>query len=193
MNGHEYSNVRTRMNNFFDNEISMYVLPDIDRLTHEIRPDDQGLRGCTIPLTMMLFGIIDLFGFLMRPDEGANKTNTSRNFQYLLSDSGYFPEIYRDNWRRIVTLFRHGVMHQFFSKASGISKAGLDQSLIYERDNIPILNVDILSRDFVAAIEQIRADIFNGIDPNLILRMNNRLNLLARDDYRDLNNLTQAD
>lgn len=186
MNIHQQSNAQQRMRNFFDNEICTFVLPDIDRLTNEIRPNKQGLRGCTIPLAMMLFSLIDLFGFLMRPDQNANKRNTRRNFEHLLSGSGYFSETYMENWYMILSLFRHGIMHQFFPKASGIAKAGANTPLIFERENIPILNVDALSTDLVQAINQIRTDMIRGNDSNLILRMNNRLDELAEDDYDEL-------
>lgn len=45
MNGNQQSDAKQRMENFFNNEISIYVLPDIDRLTNEIRPNGNGLRG----------------------------------------------------------------------------------------------------------------------------------------------------
>jgi hypothetical protein len=187
----EYSSAKERLQNFFDAEISMYVLPDIDRLTNEIRPDNRGLRGCTIPLAMLLFAVIDLFGFLMRPDERANKRKTWKNFKYLLSQkSGYFPRTYDDNWKKIMGLFRHGVMHQFFPKASGIAKAGPNRPLIYEENNIPVLNIDILSRDLVQAIDQIRRDVVDGTDQELVVRMNSRLDSLAEDDYQELEELS---
>lgn len=185
----EFLGARTRVQNLFNNEISMYVLPDIDRLTNEIRPDNRGLRGCTIPLAMMLFALIDLFGFLMRRDEGANKRNTKRNFEYLLSEGSLFPEVYAANWERILKLFRHGVMHQFFPKASGIAKAGPNRPLIFEDNRIPVLNVDILSRDMVLVIDQIERDIIQGDVRELIVRMNSRLDSLAEDDYQDLDEL----
>ena len=192
VNNHEFLNARRRMRNFFDTEISMYVLPDIDRLTNEIRPDSRGLGGCTVPLAMMLFALIDLFGFLRRSDEGANKTDTRRNFEYLLSESDYFPGIYAENWERILKLFRHGVIHQFFPKASGIAKAGENRPLIYEENNIPVLNIDILSRDLVSAISQIKRGVVQGNDQELIVRMNGRLDSLAKDDYQDLDKLGRA-
>lgn len=186
MNGQHQSNAEQRMRNFFDNEISTFILPDIDRLTNEIRPNERGLRGCAVPLAMMLFSLMDLFGFLMRPEQNANKRNTRKNFEYLLSASGYFSEVYARNLELIIVLFRHGIMHQFFPKASGIAKAGFDTPLIFTHEKKPILNVDALSVDLVEAINQIRADIFSRNSSNLILRMNNRLDELAQDDYNEL-------
>jgi hypothetical protein len=192
VDSHELQNARSRIQNFFDTEISLYVLPDIDRLTNEIRPDNRGLGGCTVPLAMMLFAVIDLFGFLMRDDERANKRNTRRNFEYLLSDSGYFPEVYAESWEQILGLFRHGVMHQFFPKASAIAKSGANRPLIYEMNNIPVLNVDVLSGDFVSAIRRIERDIVRGDDWELVVRMNARLDSLAEDDYQELDELVGA-
>ena len=80
-------------------------------------------------------------------------------------------------------------MHQFFPKASGIAKAGLNRPLIYEENNIPVLNVDILSRDLAQAIDQIRSDVVDGTDQELIVRMNSRLDSLAEDDYQELDEL----
>ena len=186
MNANQQSDARQRMENFFNNEISIYVLPDIDRLTNEIRPDGNGQRGCTVPLAMMLFSLIDVFGFLIRPDENANKKKTRRNFEYFLSQSFYFPQTYRSNWNMILTIFRHKVTHQFFPGSSGVAKAGPNEPLIFRYDGNHILNIDILSADVVSAINQIRASILSGNDSDLILRMNNRLDELAHDDYDDL-------
>jgi len=194
MENHEYLNAKKRVQNFINNEISFYVLPDVERLTHEIRPDSNGQRGCTVPLAMMLFSIIDFFGFLMRDDKNARKTETLRNFEYLISKSGYFPKVYSEgkNCEKLVKLFRHGIVHQFFPKACGISKAGIKCPLIYENSSgtkkTPILNVDILSKDLVDAISKIQEVISENKEGNkeLILRMNSRLDLLAKEDYEDL-------
>ncbi len=79
----ENSLSKQRVLGFFDNEVSMYILKDIDRLTNEIRPDkDTGLRGCTVALAMMLFAIIDLFGYLTRDDNNPRKTDTLGNFNF---------------------------------------------------------------------------------------------------------------
>lgn len=198
MENHEYLDVKRRVQNLFDNEIAFYVLPDVERLTNEIRPDSKNQRGCTVPLAMMLFSLIDFFGFLMRDDKDADKRETLKNFQYLLSKSGYFPKIYSENknCEKIVKLFRHGVIHQFFPKASGISKAGLNCPLIFEdvsgATKIPILNIDVLSNDLVDVISKIKEDINKAKENNieLIIRMNSRLDLLAKEDYEDLNRLT---
>ena len=111
---------KQRVLGLFDTEVSMYILKDIDKL-NEIRPDKEGLCGCTVPLAMMLFAVIDFFGYLTRDDSNPKKTDTLANFKYLFSEkAAFFPKIYEDNCDKIVKLFRHGLIHQFFPKASGI-------------------------------------------------------------------------
>ena len=180
----QFLNARKRMIEFFDNEISHYVLPDIERLTNEIGPNHKDPGGCTIPLALTLFSLIDLFAFLITTDQKADKRKTERNYQYFLADSGYFPKHYTDNWERILKLFRHGLTHQYFPKASGIKRAGSCKPLVYKQNSIPVLNVDVLSKDVVDSINLIRADIIENKDRNLILRMNSRLDSLAKDDYQ---------
>lgn len=178
-----------RMTQFFDSEVSMYILGDIDRLTNEIRPDrNTGLCGCTVPLAMTLFAVIDLFGYLTRDGAYPKKTDTCGNFKYLMSEkANFFPKIYNENYKKIVKLFRHGLIHQFFPKASAIAKAGLDVPLIFETQAITTLNVDILSKDVKAALEKIRNSIVVNHDSNLAERMCNRLDRLAKEDYETLN------
>ena len=189
MTNSENSLGKERVLGFFDREVSMYILQDIDRLTNEIRPDkDTGLRGCTVPLAMVLFAVIDLFGYLTREDNDPKKTDTLGNFGYLLSEkANFFPKIYQDNCDKIVKLFRHGLIHQFFPKASGIAKAGLRYPLIFENSGIPNLNVDILSKDVKEALGRIKESIVQNYDSSLVERINNRLHKLAKEDYETLN------
>lgn len=173
---------------FFDGAIDLYVLPDIQRLTDEIRPDNvgpsSGLRGCTIPLAMMLFAAIDLFGFLTRPEPNADKLQTSRNMRYFLGERDYFEQTYEDNSKLLVEIYRHGLMHQIFPKASAIAKAGADQPLIDRQRGNHILNVDRLSTDVVAAMQRIRQDLEENRHPELTARMNGRLRQLQEEDTR---------
>jgi len=181
----EHLQAKERVLSFFDNEISMYILPDIDMLTNKIRPDEKGLRGCTVPLAMMLFAVIDLFGYLMRDDEKAKKYETLENFKYLFSKRiCFFPAIYEDNSEMIVKLFRHGLIHQFFPKASGITKSSLNNKpLIFEHSGIPYLNVNVLSNDVTIALNKIKQYIIEDRDNKLAKRINDRLDKLAKEDY----------
>jgi len=171
---------------FFDDVIAVYVLPDIQRLTREIRPEGtgpkKGLWGCTVPLALFLFAVADLFGFLVRPDKDANKRNTERNFKYLLAESGYLPIVYKGEWEKIYQLYRNGLVHQILPKPSGIAKAGLGTALIHVVSGVEILNVDRLSEDVVRAIGEVRAKVEQGTDRGLVMRMGSRLKQLVQQD-----------
>ncbi len=66
------SPAKQRVLSFFDAEVSMYILKDIEKL-NEIRPDKDGLCGCTVPLALMLFAVVDFFGYLTRDDVNPRK------------------------------------------------------------------------------------------------------------------------
>lgn len=189
MTNSEISPEKRRELNFFDNEVSMYILKDIDKL-NEIRPNKEGECGLTVPSAIMLFAVIDLFGYLTRDDSNPKKTCTLENFKYLLSKkAGFFPKIYEVNCDKIVKLFRHGVMHQFFPKASGIAKAGENNPLLFESSGIPILNVDVLSKDVKEALGKIKQSVIQNLDNTIVDRINNRLDKLAKEDYETLSTL----
>jgi hypothetical protein len=188
MNNVDYYKIKKRVEGFFNNEVAMYILPDLERLTDEIRPDPKnGQRGCTIPLAMMIFGVIDLFGYLMRNNNNAKKTETYENFKYLFSKrTGFFPNIYDEKCDMMVKLFRHGLIHQFFPKASGILKAEKSKPLIFCQDGIPNLNVDVLANDLKVALEKMKKYVEKNEDPELVVRINERLDKLSKEDYEAL-------
>lgn len=142
---------------------------------------------------MLLFAVIDLFGFLTRKDPEADKTKTGDNFEYLLSESRYFPPIYKTYWKRIYELYRCGVIHQIFPKASAIAKAGPKRPLMDTHNGFPVLNVDRLSRDVVKAINEIKKDIEQRRDNQLIQRMDDRLEKIAKQDDRQLKRIAKED
>src|SRR6185369_15852705 len=81
MNEDEKLRAKQWVQSFFDFAITNYVLGDLQRLTHEVRPEGiAGLRGCTVPLALALFSVIDLFGYLLRDEEVTpRKIDTFKN------------------------------------------------------------------------------------------------------------------
>lgn len=142
-----------RVLQFFDDEVEKYVLQDLSRLS-EIRPDPKtGLGGCTVPQAMLLFAVLDLFGYLVNENPGASKTRTLDNYRAIFSSKhGLLPMQYEEETERIVKLFRHGIMHQFFPKASAVVKVPDKMPLIFPTKGILCLNVDKLSEDVVNVI-----------------------------------------
>jgi hypothetical protein len=187
MNEDEKLRAKQWVQSFFDFAINNYVLGDLQRLTHEVRPEGvAGLRGCTVPLALALFSVIDLFGYLLRDDEiNPRKGETFKNFRYLFSEEAeLFPKDYAENDEMIVKIFRHGVTHQFFPKSpTGISKAGLQYPLITEIQGVVSLNVDVLARDVVQALETIRTHVSGPDEGGLALRIFERYDKLSKEDY----------
>ena len=111
----------------------------------------------------------------------------SANYKVIFaSKHGLFPKQYENEAERIVKLFRHGIIHQFFPKASAIAKSSEDRDLIDLSGNVPCLNVDRLSKDVLNAIRQLGWRIANGKCDELAERINNRLDILAREDFEEL-------
>jgi hypothetical protein len=175
---------RQRVLEFFSNEIERYVIGDLMCLS-EVRPDQKtGLRGCAVPQAMLAFAILDLFGYLINEKSKARKDDTHGNFKEIFSSKhGLFPVPYEKETDRIVELFRHGMMHQFFAKASAVAKLGEDAPLILFQD-APCLNVDRLSEDVITALRELRQRVASGDYDDLAERINGRLDRLAKEDSR---------
>jgi hypothetical protein len=133
---------------------------------------------------MFAFSILDLLGFLMRPSP-ANKMQSERNIRFACSAAaGLFPVDYDRVSEALVHLFRHGLTHQIFPKASGVSKpnrAGLP--LIFYLDGpVPSLNVDRLVDDLLAAIQKFKLLASANHEKALAEQVNNRLLDLQKED-----------
>ena len=181
-----------RVLSFFDVEIGQFILGDLDMLAH-IRPHPSTqLGGCTAPQAMLIFAVLDLLGFLINDDPNARKTETAKNFQVIFSSElELFPEIYQAATDVLVKLFRHGIVHQFFPKASGMGKYGSSLPFILRSRQIPTLNIDRLTEDFTNAVRVLRERIASGRYNALAERINHRLDGLAHDDYKDLQELIE--
>jgi len=83
-------------------------------------------------------------------------------------------------------------MHQYFAKASRINRGALLRPLLQKERGNDILNLDILRRDVLFAIDDIRKRIYVDSEPQLTLRMNRRLNKLKIDDYAKRDKVEKA-
>ena len=178
------SSAQDRVMRFFDCEVRQYILNDIETL-NRIETVKEG--NCAVPLAMMLFAVIDLFGYLTREDQEPKKTDTMGNFRYFLSEeANFFPKVYAEKYEMIVKIFRHGLIHQFFPKASGIYRSGTKSSLVIENNT---LDVDVLSRDVVAALEKVKQSCSGAQNIEFSERIDRRLNSLASEDYETINSV----
>jgi len=174
------------LDDFFSTALDYYLIPDLVRLRKEIRPDrgpKKDQEGCTIATAMFVFSLLDLIGFLIRPDASPCKTDTHRNIaEALCKDADLFPERYSKDTPVLVKLFRHGMMHQVFPKACGISKPYPPnrELIFYSADGTPNLNVDVLVDDLLKAFKRLRKRVAE--DEPLATTMERRLVFLQQED-----------
>ena len=184
----------TRAENFLHGEVIKYLIPDIKRL-RRLRPQGtEGLAGCTIPTAMLLFVITDLFGFLVRTDCRKPKIDdTKGNFRAIFSHPlAAFPDEYLTRLDTLVYLFRNGLMHQIFPKASGIRKSGMKAPLFESFDGLDHLNVDRFARDVLSMIVRFRDHISDRDSQGLCNQMSERLDLMSQRDFFETRSQTKG-
>ena len=181
---------------FFSWDVDQMILPDLHRLRNGIRPDSCGLAGCTVPTAMFAFAVIDLIGYLIRPDPEAKRDETLKNITFALSgQAGLFPAGYEKRSKALVLLFRHGMMHQVFPKAAGLAKLPCGEArpvVFFSEGGTPNLNVDRLVDDLLAALSTLKDRVFSPASAPLATRMEDRIRILNTADQCQLQKLRQA-
>ena len=174
--------------NFLNGEMSIYIIPDIQRL-NSLRPKGrEGAAGCTIPTAMLLFATADLFGYLIRDDcRNPKIDDTKANLRALFSHRlGSFPSEYTDRLDTLVYLFRHGLMHQVFPKMAGIQKKGPSSPLFTFFDDLDHLNVDKFSDDVLKMISNFKNNLSKPEWSTLCDQMSKRLNKMAKNNLFEM-------
>jgi hypothetical protein len=184
---------KRRISEFLGTEVENYLIPDLERLTNEVRPEGKaGLRACSVPLALFCFAIVDYFGFLMRSDErNPDKRKTEKNIRWLFVESGRFPVVYSKSSRILVRLFRHGIAHQCFPKACGLGKCGPKHPLFFVVEGALQLNVDVLAKDVLKFLQQLKTDIAADDESAIAVRMDSRLTQLNQEDHREAEELNR--
>ncbi|MBW1989115.1 MAG: hypothetical protein JRI97_06175 [Deltaproteobacteria bacterium] len=138
---------------FINGTIKKYIIPDLERL-QELRPED-GLVGCTIPTAMLLFAVVELFGYLISDGKAKLYHNTKANFLAIFEHkiTGFSPEYIQN--LDILVEYRHSLMHQIFPRYAAISKAGTTDFLFCNNGEHICLNVDCFSKDVINMIDNL--------------------------------------
>lgn len=103
-----------KLKKVFAQYIDQY-LPVIERTLKALRSDNSNLF---IPYAQFLFSVTEYFGLLYMTSRGQYNKKSSNNFIEFLG-SEHFPE--RDRCKnKFLWFIRHGLMHQIFSKGTGI-------------------------------------------------------------------------
>jgi|GEM_PF-5745344 len=203
----EYNQAKREVLDFFENYIEKYALNDFDELM-KIKPDSSGLRACAVAQALAVFALVDLFGFYVRTDLKVKKVvidefddkglyelkaDTTQSIRLFLENKRYFPSIANQDIPHIVRIYRHGLVHQYFSKYSGIGKPTFQTKLFYKTNTLFSLNVNVFTELVRDAIKSLKLDVLNDFDRNLTLRIFRRKDYLSRQDFLDNRNFTPRD
>ncbi|MCC6909120.1 MAG: hypothetical protein IT430_14350 [Phycisphaerales bacterium] len=176
------------MNDYFKDSIEVYTIPCIRRLRDEIRPDEQGLQGCTVALALATFAVLDLFGFLLRPDSDAVKTEARKNLEFIFTrcETLFEPQLDEAVAELLILVFRHGVVHQYFAKSAGLAREGNRLPLVTQTTNgrrqTPILNVDALATSTIEFSEKVKKHLLASGNEIELSRFCGRLRSLLQED-----------
>lgn len=208
MTQQNYNQERGEVLAFLQDYIEKYAFNDFEELM-KIKPDSSGLRACAVAQALAAFAIIDLFGFYVRTDlttvKGVTvnefddhglsklKSDTSKSIKLFLGNRRYFPSVANEDISHIVSIYRNGLVHQYFSKYSGIGKPNALTKLFYKTDSGFSLNVNIFTQLVLDAINQLKLDVFNNFDTELTKRIFRRKEYLSRQDFIDNRNFMPRD
>jgi len=172
--------------NFLNGTVTKYLIPGIVRL-EKLRPQGpEDLSACAIPTAMLLFAIVDLFGYLLREDSRRpNVSETEKNLRAIFKHplAKFSPE-YTERVQTLSGLFRNGLMHQIFPKAAGIRKAGNTPQLFDRFDDLDHLNVDRFSADVLTMIRNLCECLPAPGWIDLREQMSERLDRITQCDFR---------
>lgn len=173
---------RQKILDFYKIFIEGYIKEDVEVLS-TIKPDPKnGLRGCSIPTAMTVISSMDLLGLLLNEKGKANDSRANITFFIQYKDFRFFPG-YGDSEIEKIFNYRHGMMHHFFPKFkgffAGICKDDSSPNLfVYnaiDGKQEESLNVSILSRDFLRAIENLKYFLQNEADDSIYETILNHL------------------
>lgn len=160
-------------------------LPIIERTLEALRSNAQNLH---IPYGQFLFSVIEYFGLLYAASQGKfNKKSPSNFIDFFGSE--FFPE--KDRCKnKFLWFIRNGLMHQIFSKCSGVSAIPSVEKLFYSAsgDEMNItLNLSYLDRILQDAIRGL-VENFKS-DTEMIENLHSELivNHYGLDDHNEFN------
>lgn len=156
---------REKVIGFYEQFIEGYIIGDLKVLI-AINPDTiTGLNGCTIPAAMTIISAIELLGFLIR--EKAKTGESCENICSFIKFNTLFAGYYDDDAINKICNYRQGMMHHFFpkfkGKFAGICKNDKNISLFVSDStgNQESLNVSVLAKDFIVAVNKFKIFIEN--------------------------------
>lgn len=166
---------------FFDEVVQGLMLADLNNLVTKIAVIPNSGGNCNFPIVLFIFSCIEFLGYLTAEEliEGGQEYTKGRIFSYI---NLFFDEKYKVQLNAkendFVDIFRHGLSHEFFAKAAGVSR---QKEILIGTDaitNVLVLDADEFYKAFRLSTEVLRDKISSesGIAERIVDRYTNRLN-----------------
>lgn len=141
---------------FFKEFIFKNIIPDL-KVLDQINPNGiGGLGACCIPQAITTFSTIDLFGYLLGPE---NMKEMDMRFIDFLKNRLYFPNLESslesDNfWNSLRDELRSLMVHRFIISKYSIAKVDVDKLFVkIEQSNEVIFNVRFFTKITLNAVD----------------------------------------
>lgn len=171
---------------FFTEIIDGWMLSDLENMITKIPHIKGGAGNCNFPIALYIFSCIEFLGFLtsniiITDDEDAY--TKKRIWSYINSyfDNKYISQL-RPYENDFVSIFRHGLAHEFFAKAAGISRG---ESLLIFFDPASkslVLDADKFYEAFKSSTDSLKKAISQNSE-KFTDRMLSRYNVLQASNF----------
>lgn len=164
---------------FIREVVGGWMLGDLDRMTSELKVAPNSRGNCNFPIALYIFACMEFLGYLVSPSEikdGEKNYTEKRIWSYIELTFGNNIKKFQPYKNIFVKIFRHGLSHEFFAKAAGISrKTGV---LFSHQGEFLVLDAD----EFFRVFEQSAFKLESLVADDLVLceRINSRYNSLVK-------------
>lgn len=161
---------------FFHEVVEAMMIGDLDNMVTKIPVVPNAGGNCNFPITLFIFSCLEFLGYLTSDkliDGGQNYTR-DRVLSYI---DGFFGDNYKtqikNNRDVFVSVFRHGLAHEFFAKAAGVSRQTGTLITTHKETGYLVLDADEFYQAFKASTAALKENInkdVNGIANRIIDR-----------------------
>lgn len=159
------------LNYFITQVVDGWMLTDLATLT--AIPHRSGAAGnCNFPIALYTFACIEFLSQLTSVKPLPKKGYTQVSIMSFIED--FFPDDFKQKLKphqaNFVNIFRHGLAHNYFAKAAGVSRMKPEPFSV--EDGYLVLDADRFAEAFKLAIDKLKTAIQS--DTKLVARMVDR-------------------
>lgn len=144
---------------FLDTVVKGYMVGDLERMLEiEVCPNQYG--NCNFPIALYTFGCMDYLGYLIskKPLRRTGEDTRARIRAYV---DRAFTEQHKkpldEFWNKGVNVFRYGLVHEFFPKKAGVSRANTQLMWWWEEHECWVLDADRLAEAFIESVQRLES------------------------------------